>query len=105
MSHEHEIPQLVGSVIRELTNGRPYVFGVRWLGGRAGIWKTVAETIQRDTPLACITADETHMSGYDLLAQIHALIEGAALIVADISEARPNVFYEVGYARAIGKRT
>ena len=42
-------------------------------------------------------------AGHDLLAKIHFLIEHADLVVAEISDGRPNVYYEIGYARGHGK--
>jgi len=46
----------------------------------------------------------------DMIAGAHAIpdyiekcIRTADLIVCDLSEARPNVYYELGFARALGK--
>jgi len=41
--------------------------------------------------------------GFLITEKIEANIERAGLILCDISEASPNVFYEFGYARAKGK--
>src|ERR1035437_7896520 len=41
----------------------------------------------------------------DIVQDIRTHIEGCALVVADLSLARPNVLYEVGYAQALGKTT
>jgi hypothetical protein len=59
--------------------------------------------IVTDTGFACIRADDVHESEIDLRQNIHSTIEGAALIIADISDANPNVQYEVGYATACMK--
>jgi hypothetical protein len=53
--------------------------------------------------VACIRADKVTSSGYDLLAKIHELISRAELVIAEISELSPNVFYEVGYAVGVQK--
>ena len=40
-----------------------------------------------------------------IMDRVYNQIAKADLIVADMSERNPNVFYEVGYAHALGKRT
>lgn len=52
---------------------------------------------------ACSRVDEHVFSGL-ILEQIYDSIKNADLIVADMSEKNPNVFYEVGYAHALNKR-
>jgi len=39
----------------------------------------------------------------NVVSQIQAMIKAAKVIVADLSESRPNVLHEVGYAEALGK--
>jgi hypothetical protein len=39
----------------------------------------------------------------DVVGQIKAMIKSAEVIVADLSESRPNVCHEVGYAQAAGR--
>lgn len=39
-----------------------------------------------------------------IVERIYAQIRRADLVVADMSDRNPNVFYEVGYAHALGKR-
>jgi hypothetical protein len=39
----------------------------------------------------------------NVVAQIQAVIKAAKVIVADLSDSRPNVLHEVGYAEALGK--
>jgi len=41
----------------------------------------------------------------DVVAKIQALIRTSAAVVADLSEGRANVMYEVGYAHALGRAT
>jgi nucleoside 2-deoxyribosyltransferase len=48
--------------------------------------------------------DEQIFSG-SILERIYNQISKADLVIADMSERNPNVFYEVGYAHAIGKTT
>jgi hypothetical protein len=51
----------------------------------------------RNCGYICERVDEAHFTG-DILGRIRASIESSALIVADLTEARPNVYLEVGYA-------
>lgn len=39
----------------------------------------------------------------NVVAQIQTMIRAAKVIVADLSDSRPNVLHEVGYAEALGK--
>ena len=50
----------------------------------------------------CERADEIQYSG-GIIDRIYELIKSAHVIVADMTEKNPNVFYEVGYAHALGK--
>lgn len=38
----------------------------------------------------------------DVVDKIHEMIDTAKVVIADLSEARPNVLYEIGYARGRG---
>jgi hypothetical protein len=51
----------------------------------------------RSCGLICERVDEAHFTG-DVLARIRDGIESASLVIADLSEGRPNVYLEVGYA-------
>lgn len=50
----------------------------------------------------CERADEVHHTG-GIIERVHDLIKSAHLVIADISGGNPNVFYEIGYAHALGK--
>jgi len=54
--------------------------------------------------LSVIRADETYGPGL-ILADIIKQINESRLIIAEISQANPNVFYELGYAHALNKQT
>jgi hypothetical protein len=51
----------------------------------------------RNCSFICERVDETHFTG-DVLCRIREGIEGASLVIADLTEGRPNVYLEVGYA-------
>jgi len=50
-------------------------------------------------------ADRVDHSGHsgDVVQQIKEKINAAKVVVADLSESRPNVCHEIGYAEALGK--
>jgi hypothetical protein len=51
----------------------------------------------RNCGFICERVDEVHFTG-DILTRIREGIESASLVIADLTEARPNVYLEVGYA-------
>jgi hypothetical protein len=51
----------------------------------------------RSCGFICERVDETHFTG-DVLGRIRGGIEAADLVIADLTEGRPNVYLEVGYA-------
>jgi len=52
----------------------------------------------------CERADQTHFTG-DVIDQIKSRINHADLVIADLTQANPNVYLEVGYAWGCGKPT
>jgi hypothetical protein len=54
--------------------------------------------------LACRRVDKEEFTG-DIVDRIHDMIRNCVGVIADLSESRPNVLYEVGYAHALGKPT
>jgi len=38
-----------------------------------------------------------------IVEKIHREIESCGFVIADLTNERPNVYYEVGYARGLGK--
>lgn len=57
----------------------------------------------RNCGFICEKVDEAHFTG-DVLARIKQGIETAAVVIADLTQARPNVYLEVGYAWGRGTR-
>jgi hypothetical protein len=51
------------------------------------------------------TADRIDHNGEsgDVITQVKAMIRRATVVVADLSESRPNVCHEIGYAEALGR--
>lgn len=62
----------------------------------------IKETCQ-DEGAHCERVDEQFFDG-SILQRIYSQIDKADLIVSDMTGRNPNVFYETGYAHALGKR-
>jgi len=67
-----------------------YVIGIREVAQKLGWAVERADDIQ---------------SNAQILELIEQKLRDAALVIADLSTANPNVFYEVGYAHAVGTAT
>jgi nucleoside 2-deoxyribosyltransferase len=52
----------------------------------------------------CQRVDREEFQG-DVVEEIKRLIRGSVAVIADLSESRPNVLYEVGFAHALGRPT
>jgi len=65
-------------------------------------YKFAIQPAVQECGFKCLRADEIeHNKG--ILEVIHRQIESAHIIVADMTGGNPNVYYEVGYAHALGK--
>ena len=53
---------------------------------------------------ACVRIDKEQFSG-EVVDKIRSLIRESAAVICDLSEARPNVLYEAGFAHALEKPT
>lgn len=58
----------------------------------------------RSIRAVCRRTDKLDYTG-DIVAKVLALIHQSVAVIADLSEGRPNVLYEVGYAHALHKPT
>jgi hypothetical protein len=61
-------------------------------------------SVCRRSGLNCVRGDEERSQG-DILAHIVRLIVKARVVVAEITERNPNVYYELGLAHAMDKAT
>jgi hypothetical protein len=68
------------------------------------VYQDVVKEIAGGYQLSIIRADEVTGPGF-VIADIIQQISVAQLVIADISPANPNVYFEVGYALALGKPT
>jgi nucleoside 2-deoxyribosyltransferase len=51
---------------------------------------------------ACTRVDREEFTG-DIVQEIRRLIHTSIAVIVDLSESKPNVLYEAGYAHALGK--
>lgn len=68
------------------------------------LYTDVIKPVCSDVGLQAVRADETFGPGL-IIADIARQIVEANVVIADITPANPNVYYEVGYAHALGKPT
>ena len=68
------------------------------------LYHEVIKSVCKKYKLDVIRADETYGPGI-ILTDIIKQLNESRLIIADISNPNPNVFYEVGYAHALNKPT
>jgi hypothetical protein len=97
------MPDNVRDAIRAVTGGRPFVFVIMAYDRRWTVFEAIRKVLFDHCGLATVRADDFHAAGHDLLEKIQTAIGEAELVIAEISEPNPNVFYEVGYARGIGE--
>lgn len=64
------------------------------------VFEGIRSLVEERVGLRCERADYTPEPGGELLEKVHRKILGASVVVADVSEARPNVYYEYGFACA-----
>ncbi|MDO9000203.1 MAG: hypothetical protein Q7W45_10595 [Bacteroidota bacterium] len=68
------------------------------------LYEEVIRPVCENHGLDCYRADEFYTST-PILADIISSIKECTIIIADITENNPNVFYELGYAHAVDKPT
>lgn len=89
----------------EVTSEVPRVFVVMQFGAPFDeLHRDVLKSVCLEFGFDAVRADETFGPGM-IVADIEKQIQEAKFIIADITPANPNVYYEVGYARAINKPT
>lgn len=87
------------------TNPKPFCFVLMpFTANFDDIYKFGIRGACDDVGVYCERVDEQIYQG-SILERIFNQIARADVIVVDMTERNPNVFYEVGYAHALGKRT
>ncbi len=68
------------------------------------LYTEVVKPICEEFQITSIRADETYGPGL-IIADVAKQIAEASLVIAEITPANPNVYYEVGFAHALNKPT
>lgn len=68
------------------------------------LWKSVVEPICRSKGIDAKRADDDYGPGM-IIADVVGRIRESAVVIAEITPTNANVYYEVGYAHALGKPT
>ncbi len=68
-------------------------------------YREAVETLCKEVGFDALRTDtrpatETHQ----IIDEIHHMIESCGFVIADLTDARPNIYYEIGYARGLGKK-
>jgi len=88
----------------DLVGNTRYCFVIMPFASHGLFYEHLQHVIRDTTSLRCIRADEVPGPSQVILHKVQRLIGGADLVLAEMSEDRPNVYYEVGYAAALGKQ-
>ncbi len=87
-------------LLAHVTGGRRYAFVIMTYHEGYTFFERIRKIVSEETGFDCIRADDIPGAGEDLRSKIHAAIDGAAFVIADVSQPRPNIYYEVGYVAA-----
>jgi hypothetical protein len=68
------------------------------------LWKKGIYRACQDCGWECVRADMISSPGF-IVGQLYQSIAAADLIIGEMTDRNPNVFYEIGYANALGKPT
>lgn len=90
-------------MLAHVTGGRRYCFVIMSYHEGYSFFERVKQIVGEETGFECLRADDIPGVGQDLREKIHATIEGAVFVLADVSQPRPNIYYEIGYAIARNK--
>jgi len=90
--------------LTDLIGNRRYCFVIMAFNKDWAFYDGITKLLEDECGIRCVRADEVPVAGELLLDKVHQLIDNAELVIADLSENRPNLYYEVGYAKARGKR-
>ena len=66
------------------------------------VFESIRAAVENSTQYRCLRADSI-VSGDSIARKVQRLIDGAVLVIADISGRNPNVMVEMGTARGVGK--
>jgi nucleoside 2-deoxyribosyltransferase len=90
-----------------MTNGNstPYCFVIMSFGGNSALqdhYEHGIKPIVTTCGFDCVRADEVEHNGR-ITDEILGLMRDAAFIIADLTDEKPNCYYELGYIHALRK--
>lgn len=91
------------NLIAHVTGGRRYCFVLMSYHEGYTFFEKLRKTVAEVTGFECIRADDLPGAGEDLRMKIHYSINNAVFIIGDVSDPRPNIYYELGYAIACNR--
>jgi hypothetical protein len=98
---ENQFTKAVESIrqtIYDITDGKPFVLVIMpFDASKQKILEQVAVAADK-YGRRCVRADEIEVGAIDILTKIQVAITIADLVIADITDHNPNVFYELGYS-------
>jgi len=68
------------------------------------VWESGIRAACRALGWQCLRADMINTPGF-VVPQVYDSINSADLVIGEMSDRNPNVFYEIGFAHALGKPT
>jgi nucleoside 2-deoxyribosyltransferase len=101
---EHAGPQLTSLLQKAFQPAKPQVFVVMKFGDEIldSAYKESFKPTIKKFKLSCVRIDEIEDSK-KISDQILEMIAESKYVIADLSGARPNCYYEAGFAHALGK--
>jgi hypothetical protein len=88
-----------------LSPQRPTIFVIMQFGAPYDqLYSEVIKAVAAEMKCDIVRVDEQLGPGL-IIADIQRLIQEARVVIADVTPHNPNVFYELGYAHALGKPT
>jgi hypothetical protein len=89
----------------QVRSERPKVFVVMQFSSPYDeLYSTVIKNVCAEFGLQVVRADEEYGPGV-IITDLARQITEAQIVIAEITPSNPNVYYEVGYAHALGKNT
>ncbi|MEM9552050.1 MAG: hypothetical protein AAGA05_12795 [Pseudomonadota bacterium] len=68
-------------------------------------YKDAIETLCKEVGFDAVRTDTRPTTDtHQIIDEIHNMIESCGFVIADLSNERPNVYYEIGYARGLEKK-
>jgi nucleoside 2-deoxyribosyltransferase len=97
------MPSNFSQFLAHASGGRRFCFVIMSYHEGFSFFRDIKRIVVEETGFECLRADDVSAPGENVRDKVHAAIESAVFLLADISDARPNIFYEIGYAIARNK--